>query len=151
LEWLQSSVRSQETALEVAVPDKATVARKQGQSSLTGQLTAFNRASLRLSAAGYSETVPLYQIKSIEFEGDVWIEGQRLRSRIRGTSKTLQELPTNAFRLGNSPKKATISLKTMSPEGLERLLKDTRNKSYGVKKILLDSSEKMTIQIGEIE
>ena len=150
LEWLQGSVRSQETALEVAVPDKATVVLKRGN-PLTGRLTAFNQASLRLSAGSDSETVPLNQVKSIEFQGDVWIEGEPLPSRIRGQSKILQELPTNAFRLGNSPQKATISLKTMSPQGLERLLKDTRNKSYGMNKILLISSEKITITIREIE
>ena len=54
----QGSARSQGTVLEVAVPDKATVTRKQG-ASLTGQLTAFNQTSLTLSAEGYSEKVPL--------------------------------------------------------------------------------------------
>jgi hypothetical protein len=100
---------------------------------------------------GYSEKIPLTQVQSIDFEeGGIWIEGQRLPVRFRG-SKILQDLPTKAFKLGNPPKKATIALATMSPQGLERLLKDTQNKSYGVKKILLDSSEKMTIYIGEIE
>ena len=151
LAGLPSSVRSQQVALDVAVLDKATVVRKQGKPSLTGQLTAFNQASLTLSAVGHSEKVPLMQVQSIDFEeGDIWIEGQRLPVRFRG-SKILQDLPTKAFKLGNPPKKATIALATMSPQGLERLLKDTQNKSYGVKKILLDSSKKMTIYIGEIE
>lgn len=145
----QGSARSQGTVLEVAVPDKATVTRKQG-ASLTGQLTAFNQTSLTLSAGGYSEKVPLTQVKAIAFEGDVWSTGKPLPIKFRG-SKILPDLPIPALKLGNSPRKATITLATMSPQGRERLLEDTQNKPHGVKKILLNSSAKMTIHIGEIE
>jgi hypothetical protein len=55
------------------------------------------------------------------------------------------------LKLGNPPRQATIALATMSPQGRERLLEDTQNKPHGVKKILLNSSAKMTIYIGEIE
>ena len=80
----QGSARSQGTVLEVAVPDKATVTRKQG-ASLTGQLTAFNQTSLTLSAGGYSEKVPLTQVQAIAFEGDVWSTGKPLPIRFRGS------------------------------------------------------------------
>ena len=156
----QGSARSQGTVLEVAVPDKATVTRKQG-ASLTGQLTAFNQTSLTLSAGGYSEKVPLTQVKAIAFEGGVWITGNPLPTRFRAIKmptefrainiKILPDLPIQALKLGNPPRQATIALATMSPQGRERLLEDTQNKPHGVKKILLNSSAKMTIRIGEIE
>jgi hypothetical protein len=145
----QGSARSGRQVLEVAVPDKATVTRKQG-ASLTGQLTAFNQTSLTLSAEGYSEKVPLTQVKAIAFEGDVWITGKPLPTKFRG-SKILPDFPLQALKLGNPPRQATIALATMSPQGRERLLEDTQNKPHGVKKILLNSSAKMTIYIGEIE
>ena len=146
----QGSARSQGTVLEVAVPDKATVTRKQG-ASLTGQLTAFNQTSLTLSAEGYSEKVPLTQVKAIAFQGgDIWSTGKPLPIKFRG-SKILPDLPIPALKLGNPPRQATIALATMSPQGRERLLEDTQNKPHGVKKILLNSSAKMTIYIGEIE
>ncbi len=147
----QGSARSQGTVLEVAVPDKATVTRKQG-ASLTGQLTAFNQTSLTLSAGGYSEKVPLTQVKAIAFEGGVWITGNPLPTKFRAINiKILPDLPIQALKLGNPPRQATIALATMSPQGRERLLEDTQNKPHGVKKILLNSSAKMTIRIGEIE
>ena len=147
----QGSARSQGTVLEVAVPDKATVTRKQG-ASLTGQLTAFNQTSLTLSAGGYSEKVPLTQVKAIAFEGDVWITGNPLPTKFRAINiKILPDLPIQALKLGNPPRQATIALATMSPQGRERLLEDTQNKPHGVEKILLNSSAKMTIRIGEIE
>jgi hypothetical protein len=147
----QGSARSQGTVLEVAVPDKATVTRKQG-ASLTGQLTAFNQTSLTLSAGGYSEKVPLTQVKAIAFEGDVWSTGKPLPIRFRAINiKILPDLPIQALKLGNPPRQATIALATMSPQGRERLLEDTQNKPHGVEKILLNSSAKMTIRIGEIE
>ena len=146
----QGSARSQGTVLEVAVPDKATVTRKQG-ASLTGQLTAFNQTSLTLSAGGYSEKVPLTQVKAIAFEGDVWSTGKPLPIRFRGSKKILPDFPLQALKLGNPPRQATIALATMSPQERERLLEDTQNKPHGVEKILLNSSAKMTIRIGEIE
>jgi hypothetical protein len=147
----QGSARSGRQVLEVAVPDKATVTRKQG-ASLTGQLTAFNQTSLTLSAEGYSEKVPLTQVKAIAFEGDVWITGKPLPISFRAINiKILPDLPIQALKLGNPPRQATIALATMSPQGRERLLEDTQNKPHGVKKILLNSSAKMTIYIGEIE
>ena len=147
----QGSARSRGTVLEVAVPDKATVTRKQG-ASLTGQLTAFNQTSLTLSAGGYSEKVPLTQVKAIAFEGDVWIPGKHLRISFRAINiKILPDLPIQALKLGNPPRQATIALATMSPQGRERLLEDTQNKPHGVEKILLNSSAKMTIRIGEIK
>ena len=146
----QGSARSGRQVLEVAVPDKATVTRKQG-ASLTGQLTAFNQTSLTLSAEGYSEKVPLTQVKAIAFQGgDIWSTGKPLPIKFRG-SKILPDLPIPALKLGNPPRQATIALATMSPQGRERLLEDTQNKPHGVKKILLNSSAKMTIYIGEIE
>jgi hypothetical protein len=106
---------------------------------------------LTLSAEGYSEKVPLTQVKAIAFQGgDIWSTGKPLPIKFRG-SKILPDLPIPALKLGNPPRQATIALATMSPQGRERLLEDTQNKPHGVKKILLNSSAKMTIYIGEIE
>jgi hypothetical protein len=145
LEWLQGSVRSQETALEVAVPDKATVVLKRGN-PLTGRLTAFNQASLRLSAGGDSETVPLNQIKSIEFEGDVWIEGEPLPSRIRGYVKTWPGVPVTALRLQNPPQSAKVNLnRVLTPEELRKLL-NIKDKVHVLYKINFNSPQKMTLE-----
>ena len=152
--WISmaASVGSQSTVLEVAVPDTATVVRKQEKTPLTGRLTAFEETKLTLAAGGYSETVPLNQVKSVSFEGDIWIEGQSLPSKIRGDfPKIIEALPVKAFKLNEPPKTAKIALDTMSDQGLQRLLKDTQDKSYGVKVILLDSPQKMIVKIAELE
>lgn len=148
---MAASVGSQSTVLEVAVPDTATVVRKQG-TPLTGRLKAFEETKLTLESGGYSETVPLNQVRSVSFEGDIWIEGQSLPAKIRGDfPKIMEALPVKAFKLNEPPKNAKIALETMSDQGLQRLLKDTQNKSYGVKVILLDSPQKMTVKIVELE
>jgi hypothetical protein len=146
-----SSVSSQKTDLEVVVPETATIFRNDGKSSLTGSLSNFSEKDVTISANGYSEAVPLAQIKSIEFNGDVWIKGQALPARIRGITKTLEGLPVRSFKLDNSQKSAVISLKTMTSRGLERFLKDTANKSFGVKSIFIERSDELTIKITEIE
>jgi hypothetical protein len=92
----------------------------------------------------------LTQVKAIAFEGDAWITGQHLPISFRAI-KILPDLPIQALKLGNPPRQATIALATMSPQGRERLLEDTQNKPHGVEKILLNSSAKMTIRIGEIK
>jgi hypothetical protein len=146
-----ASVGSQSTVLEVVVPDTATVVRKQG-TPLTGRLKAFEETKLTLSAGGETETVPLNQVKSVSFEGDVWIEGRSLPAKIRGDfPKIIEALPVKAFKMNEPPKTAKIALDTMSDQGLQRLLKDIQDKSYGVKFILLDSPQKMTVKIAELE
>jgi len=148
---MAASVGSQSTVLEVAVPDTATVVRKQG-TPLTGRLKAFGETKLTLESGGYSETVPLNQVKSVSFEGDIWIEGRSLPAKIRGDfPKIIEALPVKAFKLNEPPKTAKIALETMSDKGRQQLLKDTQNKSYGVKAILLDSPQKMRIKIAELE
>jgi len=147
----KSYVSSQKMDLEVAVPETATISRSEGKSSLTGNLSNFSDKDVTISANGYSEKVPLTQIKSIEFNGDVWIKGQKLPAQIRGITKILEGLPVGSFKLDNSQKSAVISLKTMTSRGLERFLKDTANKPFGVKAIILEQSDKLTIKIAEIE
>jgi hypothetical protein len=135
----KSYFSSQKTDLEVAVPETATISRNDGKSSLTGSLSDFSDKDVTISANGYSETVPLTQIKSIEFNGDIWIKGRALPARIRGITKTLEGMPVGSFKLGSSQKNAVISLKTMTSRGLERFLKDTANKPFGMKAIILES------------
>jgi len=147
----KSYISSQNTDLEVAIPETATISRNDGKSSLTGSLSNFSDKDVTISANGYSETVPLTQIKSIEFNGDVWIKGQALPAQIRGITKTLEGLPVRSFKLDNSQKSAIISLKTMTSRGLERFLKDAANKPFGVKAIILERSDVLTIKIAEIE
>jgi hypothetical protein len=147
----KSSVASQKTDLEVAVPETATIFRNDGRSSLTGSLSNFSNKDVTISANGYSETVPLTQIELIEFNGDVWIKGQALPARVRGITKTLEGLPVGSFKLDNSQKRAVISLKTMTSRGLERFLKDNANTPFGVKAIFIERSDKLRIKIAEIE
>jgi hypothetical protein len=142
----QGSARSQGTVLEVAVPDKATVTRKQG-ASLTGQLTAFNQTSLTLSAEGYSEKVPLTQVKAIAFQGgDIWIEGQRLPARIRGFIKTWSGISVSVLNLQNPPRLANLNLNGIeNPEELKKLLSNN-NKVRVISKISFDSPRTMTVE-----
>jgi hypothetical protein len=147
LAGLPSSVRSQEMVLDVAVPDKATVVRKQGKPSLTGQLTAFNEANLTLSAESYSEKVPLTQVQSINFEeGAIWIEGRSLPSRIRGYIKTWPGVPIKAFKLQTSAQSAQIDLnKVVKANDLQKMI-NNKEKIQVLSKISFDSPQKMTIQ-----
>lgn len=140
---------NQEQSLEVVLPTSTIVRLKQG-GSYTGMLAAFNSQSLEIAANGFSETIPLSQIQEVEFQGDVWIstpEGNRKRVPIRGITIPLEEVPVNAFNLGNSPQTAILNLeKVLSQEQFERLSSQTE-KIHVVKKILFESAETMTIRL----
>ncbi len=140
---------NEEQLLEVVVPSSTIVRLKQG-GSYTGMLTAFNSQNLAIAANGFSETVPLSQIQELEFQGDVWIptpEGNRKRVPIRGITIPLEEIPVNAFNLGNPPQTAVLNLETvLSQEEFERLSGQTE-KIHVVKKILFESAETMTIRL----
>ncbi|WP_036401601.1 hypothetical protein [Microcystis aeruginosa] len=142
----QGSARSQGTVLEVAVPDKATVTRKQG-ASLTGIQPSFNQTSLTLSAEGYSEKVPLTQVQAIAFQGgDIWVEGQRLPARIRGFIKTWSGVPVSVLNLQNPPRSANLNLNGIeNPEELKKLLSNN-NKVRVLSKISFDSPRTMTVE-----
>lgn len=146
LAGLPGSVRSQGTVLEVAVPDRATVVRKQGKPSLTGKLTTFGEIKLTLAAGGYSETIPLNQVNSISFEGDVWIEGRSLPSRIRGYIKTWSGVPIKAFKLQTSAQSAQIDVnKVVKANDLQKII-NNKEKVQVLSKISFYSPRKMTIQ-----
>lgn len=140
---------NKEQSLEVVVPDSTIVRLKRG-GSYTGMLTAFNSQKLAIATNNFSETISLSQIKQVEFQGDVWIstpEGNRKRVPIRGITIPLEEVPVNAFNLGNPPQTAMINLETvLNQEEFERL-SDQTEKIYVVKKILFDSTETMTIRL----
>ena len=145
----RSGTVNQERLLTVAVPSSAIVRLKQG-GSYTGGLTAFNSRNLVIAANGSSETVPLSQIKQVEFQGDVWIvtpEGTRKRVPIRGITIPLEAVPVTAFNLGNPPHTAMLNLETvLNQEEFERLSGQT-DRIHVVKKILFESPETMTIRI----
>lgn len=147
--WVSAGVGGQVKVLEVVVPDTATVVRNQG-ASLTGQLTAFNEKTLTLTAAGYAEAIPLSQVKSIDFEGDIWIEGKPLSSKIRGYTQTCQGIPIKAFILHKSTAKqkstAKINLNKVSKPKDCRNLGDLKNKTPVLAKISFDSPQTMTIE-----
>ncbi len=144
-----SGTTNKEQLLEVAVPSSAIVRLKQ-EGSYTGELIAFNSTNLMIKANGFSETVPLSQIKEVEFQGNIWIEtpaGTRKRVPIRGLTIPLEAVPVTAFNLGNPPNTAMLNLeRVLSQEEFERLSNQT-NRVHVVKKILFESSETMTIRI----
>ncbi len=142
---MAASVGSQSTVLEVAVPDTATVVRKQG-TPLTGRLTAFGVTKLTLAAGGETETVPLNQVKSVSFEGDVWIEGRSLPSKIRGYIKTWSGVPIKAFRLQKSAQSARIDLKKVITVNDFRKILNNKEKVQVLSKISFNSPQKMTIE-----
>ena len=138
-----------EQLLEVAVPTSAIVRLKQG-GSFTGELIAFNSRDLVITANGFSETVTLSEIQQVEFQGDVWIattNGTRKRVPIRGLTIPLEAVPVSALNLGNPPSKAVLNLETvLSREEFEKL-SGQPDRIHVLKKILFESSEKMTIRI----
>jgi hypothetical protein len=140
-----ASVGGQSTVLEVVVPDTATVVRKQG-TPLTGRLTAFGETKLTVEAGGETETIPLNQVKSVGFQGDVWIEGQSLPSKIRGYIKTWSGVSIKAFRLQTSAQSAQIDLnKVVKANDLQKMI-NNKEKIQVLSKISFDSPQKMTIQ-----
>ena len=142
---MAASVGSQSTVLEVAVPDTATVVRKQG-TPLTGRLTAFGVTKLTVAAGGETETVPLNQVKSVNFKGDVWIEGQALPSKIRGYIKTWSGVPMKAFRLQKSAQSAQVDLNKVIPVNDAQKMINNKDKVQVLSKISFNSPQKMTIE-----
>ncbi|MFM6131779.1 MAG: hypothetical protein ACKPBV_24190 [Sphaerospermopsis kisseleviana] len=143
--WFAASVGSQSTVLDVVVPNTATVVRKQG-TPLTGRLTAFGEIKLTLEAGGYSKTVPLNQVDSVSFEGDVWIEGRSLPSRIRGYIKTWSGVPIKAFKLQKSAQSAQVDLNKVIITNDEQKMINNKEKVQVLSKISFDSPQKMMIE-----
>jgi hypothetical protein len=142
---ISAGVGSQSTVLEVVVPDTATVVRKQG-TPLTGRLTAFGVTKLTLAAGGETETIPLNQVKSVGFEGDVWIEGRSLPSKIRGFIKTWPGVPIKVFKLQKSAQSAQIDLhKVITVNDVQKMI-NNKEKVQVLSKIRFDSPQKMTIE-----
>lgn len=139
--------KRQERLLEVAIRESAIIRFKRG-GSYTGKLTAFNSQNLTIDSEGSSETIPLSQIEEVEFQGSIWFEGKKTRPPIRGI-KILPDLPVTALNLANPPIVASLSLKTMSSEGFERFSSNA-NCPCTISKIILQSTEKMTVKLTEI-
>ncbi|MEM9276438.1 MAG: hypothetical protein AAGA80_26335 [Cyanobacteria bacterium P01_F01_bin.143] len=144
-----TEIANNEQLLNVLVPPSAIIRFKQGGSS-TGELIAFNSQDLVISASGSSATVALSEITEVEFQGDIWIStpnGTRKRVPIRGTSIPLEAVPVSALNLDNSPSTAEINLENvLSKEEFDKLTGQT-NRIHVIKKILFESSEKITIRI----
>ena len=144
---MAASVGSQSTVLEVAVPDTATVVHKQGI-PLTGRLTAFGETKLTLEAGGDAETVPLNQVRSVGFEGNVWIQGEKRTFSIRSYRLASVGVPTKAFRLRKTNWTVQVDLsKTMPVSELKKIQKIINNKEkfQMLSEIGFDSPQKMTI------
>ena len=137
----------QQRLLEVAIRESAIIRLKRGI-SYTGKLTAFNSRNLTIELAGTSETIPLSQIEEVEFQGSIWFRGKKTRPPIRGI-KILPDLPVTALNLANPPILASLSLKTMSSEGFARFSSNA-NCPCTISKIILQSTEKMTVKLTEI-
>lgn len=142
---MAASVGSQSTVLEVVVPDTATVVRKQ-RNPLTGRLTAFGVTKLTVEAGGETETIPLNQVKSVSFEGDIWIKGRSLPSRIRGYIKTWSGVSIKAFRLQKSARSAQVDLNQVIPVNDVQKMINNKEKVQVLSKISFDSPQKMTIE-----
>jgi hypothetical protein len=146
---MAASVGSQSTVLEVVVPDTATVVRKQ-RNPLTGRLTAFGETKLTLEAGGYEETVPLNQVRSVSFKGNVWVQGkgEKRTFHIRSYPLALVGVPTKAFRLRKTAWTAQVNLsETMPVSELKKMQKIINNKEkfQMLSEIRFDSPQKMTI------
>ncbi len=83
---------------------------------------------------------------SVSFEGDVWIEGRSLPSRIRGYIKTWSGVPIKAFKLKTSAQSAQIDLNTVvKADDLQKMI-NNKEKVQVLSKISFDSPQKMTIE-----
>ncbi|MDJ0580470.1 hypothetical protein [Crocosphaera sp.] len=146
-----STTTKQRTPLNLLVPDLVTVSLN--QESYTGKLTSFNANYLTIEGHGGAEKILISQVKEMNFKGDVWVknsDGTIRRFPWRDSSKILQELPTNAFKLDKNAEKATLDLESLSDEGFSRFSQHL-NKNYGIKAIFFESSEKMAVKIMEID
>lgn len=141
--WSSAGVGSQVKVLEVIVPVSAKLVRTEG-TSLTGQLTAFNEKKLTLAVASNVETIPLNQVKSIDFNGDIWIKGKPLYSKIRGYLKICSGVPIKAFTLQKSTAKINFN-ELLKPQDCQNL-SDLKNKIQVLSKISFDSPQTMTIE-----
>ncbi len=156
----------QEKMLEVAVPNRALV-WLQGGASKGGRLTQFNPQTLTISVGDVFQSIPIEQIKQIEFPGDVLISvrlcrtgisGRRTCRRLRGRRRRIRAseittqgqkiwpgVPLTAFQL-QSPRKAMLSLRgVISNRQLTELLSISEDRIYVVKKIQFESPGKMKI------
>lgn len=145
-----STLTKQRNPLNLVVPELVTIRLK--KESYTGKLTAFNANNLTIEGNGKSQKFLISKIQKIEFKGDVWInntDGTIRRVPWRGSSKILQELPITALKLEKNLKKATLHLDNMTEEGYNRFIKNA-SKNYGIKMIVFDSPEKITVKIKEL-
>ena len=103
------------SAWQVALPQQATVWRKKG-SSLTGKLVNFDPKTLTVEAGGDSESVPLTEVKSLEFtlQEEIWVSlpnGSRGKVRpIRGLSIPIEEIPASSFKISNTNDTVILNL-----------------------------------------
>ena len=149
LELVQNSGISNQKILEVVLPVSAIVRLTSG-GSYTGELTAFNSTNLTLSASGFSQIVPLAQIRQVDFQGDVWIPneaGTRRRGRIRGLTQTLVGVPLTALELGDPSNIGTLNLETvLSQEEYERLSSNPE-RIHVIKELLFETPGETTVKV----
>jgi hypothetical protein len=107
---------------------------------------AFGVTKLTVEAGGEAETVPLNQVKSVSFEGDVWIEGRSLPSKIRGYIKTWPGVPIKVFKLQKSAQSAQIDLNKVIPVNDVQKMINNKEKVQVLSKISFNSPQKMTIE-----
>jgi hypothetical protein len=137
-----NNISNHVTTLEMSVPRKATVIFRKGGFTRSGGLTAINSQQLTLSLAGTQKNIPLYQVKSVNFKGDTWIEGEWRSSEIRAFPSSLPDVLIKSFKLQNPPKSAILDLKTgISPKRLSEI----NGKIFVLKNIDFETPKTMKI------
>jgi len=140
-------------AWQVALSPQATIWRNSG-GSLTGKLVKFEQNSLTVAAGGDSETVPLTEVKSVQFtpQDEIWItlpdgtRGKFIRD-IRSISIPIEEVPTLAFKIVNTNDSVILNLdKVLNDKEFGKLTSDP-DKFYVLKTIEMTASQKVTIYL----
>lgn len=140
------------SAWQVALPPQATIWRKKG-SSLTGKLVKFDPTTLTVAAGGYSESVPLTEVKSVEFtlQEEIWVslpnEARGKVRPIRGLSIPIEEIPASSFKIGSTNDSVILNLaQVLNDKEFGKLTSDP-DKVYVLKTIEMTAPNKMTIYL----
>jgi hypothetical protein len=141
------------SAWQVTLPPQATVWRKKG-SSLTGQLVKFDPKTLTVAAGVDSESIPLTEVKSIEFTlpNEMWvtlpngIRGKVMRE-IRSLTIPIEEIPTSSFKIGSINDSVILNLAQVMNDKEFGKLTSNPDKVYVLKTIKITAPNKMTIYL----
>lgn len=147
-----SNTKAIQTKITVKLPERAILHFKEDKSDLHGRLISFNSQNLVIEG-GTQHTIILSDAKSLEFTGDVWIDGssrtRRRPSTIHSQTEVWPPVPTTALELlQNPPISVKVELgKTFSPAKKKDVISANVKNEYVLKKIVFLNPNSMELYI----